>query len=362
VDEDSSEDPDDVFTIPGTWRMLDVVPPSGSASADASPEAPAAAGDAREESDEQEAPATPAEREAPKPAAERDVPAEPRPAFATRPSLATPPGRRWVAAIVFVVAAVAGGGLTAWLWKDTPAQPQGAAATSQQPSAGNAPAPPAIPSGAAAASSAAPAASVEPAASAAPAASAEADSSAEAAPAPPGSTTASASAGQGVEACMVPLFAKGTFEARSRPSFSFLCNETDPRRGSRLIRKQVVLGATSGFVSDGMREWALLGWYELAAYAVMRARCCPGAAPIELPESPGACPAIAQALNELGGATSKATRPEDEGIELALKHFREAINCRVRSGGTNLFGYVGAPKGGEDTAFQKTLVRLLAQR
>jgi hypothetical protein len=93
----------------------------------------------------------------------------------------------------------------------------------------------------------------------------------------------------------------------------------------------------------------------------MRARCCPDAAPIQLPETPGACPAIAQALNDLGAAATKATRLEDEAIELTLKHFREAINCRVRSGGTNLFGYVGAPKGGEDTAFQKTLMRLLAK-
>jgi serine/threonine-protein kinase len=354
-EEDSGDDPDDVFTIPGSWKLLDAPQPHGSATREAEPAGAArkAPGDAGE----RRVPAAQAEREGPSATARAITQAgAPEPLRAApAPLPAVPARRRWVAAVVFFGAAVAGGGLTAWLWGSGAAQSDGRTAATHAPAATATPAATAAVPGADVTASAAPPPSAEPAAST------------EAAPAPAASSTASAAvagapAAQSVEACMAPLFPKDTFDARSRPNFAFLCKEADPRKGSQLVRKQVVLGATSGFVSDGMREWALLNWYELAAYAVMRARCCPGSPPIELPETPGACPSIEASLNDMAAAAIKAETPDDRKIEEALERFREGISCLVRSGGTNLFGYVGAPKGGEDTAFRKTLVRLTASR
>ena len=44
--------------------------------------------------------------------------------------------------------------------------------------------------------------------------------------------------------------------------------------------EKMVVGA-GGKLTDGMREWAGLGWYEAAAYGVLRARCCPTPAPLK---------------------------------------------------------------------------------
>jgi hypothetical protein len=161
---------------------------------------------------------------------------------------------------------------------------------------------------------------------------------------------------------MTPLFAKGTFSGDARPDFSFVCRESDPRRGVAGIKKQVVLAAAKRSVSDGMREWALLGWYELASYAVMRARCCPGAPSLKLPPAPSPCHGLEAFLDDLGAAAIAARDPKDKDLDKAIKRYTDEVYCFVRTGGTSLFGYIGPPKGGEETAFRKTLARVAAKR
>jgi len=76
-----------------------------------------------------------------------------------------------------------------------------------------------------------------------------------------------------MNACIRPLFPPDTFTGDAMPDFSFLCKETDPRKGIGSMKTRIVLG-NGGHVSEGMKEWALSGWYQLATFAVVRSRCC----------------------------------------------------------------------------------------
>ncbi len=155
--------------------------------------------------------------------------------------------------------------------------------------------------------------------------------------------------------CARSTFAAGSFDPASPPAFASMCAETDPRRGAESARTALVIAGTHRPVSDGMREWAMLGWYEMAAFAVMRARCCPGAAPLVLPKPLGACAPLDDALNALGAAAAR--RADQATLDEALGAFTKSVSCVVRSGGANLFGAYPTPRGGEDTTFRKTLAR-----
>ena len=276
-------------------------------------------------------------------------PASVRVAAAGAPA-AAPRGR---AGVIVVAALVIVAVLIAWLLLGQSAPPASGSTSAAETGAPAATAP----GGAAtpAPATAAPSSSAAPAA--APSAGTTATAEVTAAPAP--------GARGEIEACMTPLFARGTFDKSAKSAktdFGFVCGETDPRRGVAAIKKQVVLGGAKRSVSDGMREWALLGWYELASYAVMRARCCPGASPLTLPEPPPPCQPLEKALDQLGAAALVAKDAKDKALSAALKQYTEGVYCFVRAGGTTLFGYEGPPKGGQDTAFRKTLARVVARR
>ncbi|AKT36215.1 hypothetical protein [Chondromyces crocatus] len=280
--------------------------------------------------------------------------------------------------IVFLAAALTGAAVTAWLWNRTSTSPDPSVTGTSSVAASPVTAP-ASPSPAAPSPSGSPSAPSDPldpapepsAALTASAATATAASDpaappggAQAAPtaASPSAVPTTATSSDGINACMMPLFPDGTFVSRRPPDFAFVCGETDPRRGAALVKKQVVLGAEGSAVSDGMREWALLGWYELATFAALRARCCPGAEPLTLPATPPPCGSLDDALNALGTAAAAATSPDDPALSQAQKAFSESVHCLVRAGGGSLFGHKNQPQGGQDTSFKKTLARLAGKR
>jgi hypothetical protein len=114
-------------------------------------------------------------------------------------------------------------------------------------------------------------------------------------------------------------------------------------------------------ISDGMREWALLGWYETAAFAVVRGRCCPGAAPLKLPET-GACTPLPEVLAGISTAAAATTDPADKALKKAVDAYTSDVHCIVRSGIAARFGRVGNPQGGEDTTFMRFLGQVVAAK
>ena len=161
-----------------------------------------------------------------------------------------------------------------------------------------------------------------------------------------------------VGACLVNLFPEDSFAEGAHPKLDVVCRENDPRKGAQKIHEALVIAGMGRTVSDGMREWAVMGWYELAAYAAVRGRCCPDATPLELPPSPGTCTSMQEALN----AVAKAARPGAKESEQqdSLNAFRKSLSCMLKSGKSKPFGSYPKPAGGEDTAFMKTVERTRA--
>jgi hypothetical protein len=158
-------------------------------------------------------------------------------------------------------------------------------------------------------------------------------------------------------ACVAPVFPSESFDSTS--DFSFLCSENDTSKARQAFRTELVRVGHN--LSDGMREWALLGWYELPTVAMIRARCCPAAAPLELPET-RSCTPMADILSGLATAAQAATDPADKTLQKAVDAYTSEVYCVVRSGIAHRFGRRDKPEGGEDTTFQRFLARFVKAR
>ncbi len=174
---------------------------------------------------------------------------------------------------------------------------------------------------------------------------------------PPPAASAAAAPVDAV-ACLATMFPEDTFAAP--PSeLAFVCDETQPVKGASRI-KEIVVKAGTGRVSGGMKEWAILGHYGIAAFASIRARCCPSAVPLEVPELPATCDSMGAALEAVGRASVAGA--SDDDATAATEGFRKSLSCALRGGPKNLFGDHPAPGGGETTTFKKTLDRARSGR
>jgi hypothetical protein len=183
-----------------------------------------------------------------------------------------------------------------------------------------------------------------------------ATTSAVTASAPP-AISASAAPPAGLAACVVPLFPPESFDAST--DFSFVCSEADPLKGGSAVRTQLVRSHRN--LSEGMKEWALLGWYEPAAFSVIRARCCPSAPPLQLPEVRG-CTPVPDLLAGISTAAAATRDPADKALKKAVDAYTSNVYCIVRSGIAARFGRVGNPQGGEDTTFMRFLGQVVAAK
>lgn len=148
-----------------------------------------------------------------------------------------------------------------------------------------------------------------------------------------------------VTSCVMGYLPKGTFG--SAPDFSGICEQADPRAGADKLRVAIVASAPKvGTPTDAQKIFSRIGWYDMAAYAVVRAGCCPDAKPLELPEPGKSCGSMAEALGELGHEVV-ASRPTEE----PLKKYTAAIQCEITAGRGPLFRKAERPVGGEDSAF-----------
>jgi serine/threonine-protein kinase len=120
--------------------------------------------------------------------------------------------------------------------------------------------------------------------------------------------------------------------------------------------KSAVVSSGGGNTTAAMREWSKLGWHELAAFAVMRAHCCPGAPALTAPSETKACN-LEAALAALAGALD-----DGKAMEKALREYRTAVDCLADKGHSSLFGRSGPPQGGELQYIEQLLGRVRKQR
>jgi len=143
--------------------------------------------------------------------------------------------------------------------------------------------------------------------------------------------------------CVAGYMPKGTFD--KAPDMSWMCEEADPRIGAEKLRVGVINGA-KGTTTEAMKIFARIGWYDMAAYAVVRAGCCENAKPLALPPPSSGCSPMDEALRDVGSAVV-ASRSYDE----ALKKYTAAIHCEMNAGKGALLHHPNRPTGGEDSAF-----------
>jgi serine/threonine protein kinase len=154
--------------------------------------------------------------------------------------------------------------------------------------------------------------------------------------------------------CAASYFPPGSLTGAE--DFAFLCGDADFRGAtSQLHRLLVVAGA--GNVSEGMREWATLGWYELGVAAVVRARCCPDAGPINLPSySSDACKPMPDALAAVAREPMSPSDVPDRAGALAAD-----IRCLYLNGIPRPYHYGVQPSGANRLTFEAFLTRIAAR-
>ncbi len=167
------------------------------------------------------------------------------------------------------------------------------------------------------------------------------------------SSTASAAPGVSEDACVRSALPSDTFSS-GWVDLSFVCGEADVVKGATRLREAIVLGGTGRPVTAGMKEWALLGFFEFAAYATVRDQCCRGAGPPEVPGSPGICkPTMKDAVFEVMQSARRGPVPTD-----VLAQVDKAARCILRAKQATHFGQPPKPSGGEGTALRTIVGRL----
>lgn len=148
-----------------------------------------------------------------------------------------------------------------------------------------------------------------------------------------------------LSSCVMGYLPQNTFG--SAPDFSGFCDVTDPRAGADKLRVAIVASAPkTGGATTAMKIFARIGWYDMAAFAVVRAGCCPDAKALELPEASKTCTDMGAALREVGQEVVANHDPEE-----SLKKYTAAIHCELNVGRGQTFRKAERPAGGEDSAF-----------
>lgn len=172
------------------------------------------------------------------------------------------------------------------------------------------------------------------------------------APAPPSAVVASPVTSRPSEttACVKSFFPEGTFEGRE-PDFSSRCGDRRAYRGMLEVKSALVAAAGKHRISKGMQLWSKLGWYETAAYAYIRERCCSNPLPLQAPKVVQPCKFQAAV-----GAIA-AGIDDDAALDRALDGYHKAVECVFRSGAGEAFDRWEPVYGGERGYFDKLIGR-----
>ncbi len=144
--------------------------------------------------------------------------------------------------------------------------------------------------------------------------------------------------------CIAKHFPEGTFDGTE--DLGFVCRENDPRVASRKMFRQIVRSG-SGKVTGGMKEWALLSWYQLGVIAVTRHACCVEPT-MKGPETSQQCESVTETLNRLG-----RTPTTDSADKYAA-----AVSCLFQKQAPRPFRYARRPDSGHRTTFKTFLDRM----
>jgi hypothetical protein len=159
------------------------------------------------------------------------------------------------------------------------------------------------------------------------------------------------SAAEEREACGRSYFPERAFSEGT--SFAFLCEDGDFRELSHklfVLAKEQPLTAQAA--SEGAKDAAGtgLGWYELPAAGIIRKSCCAGAAPVNLPETPGWCEQLQSAVRKI---SEDSTRSGD--LAPVARSYDKAVNCLYANRIARPYTFESSPTPAQRSAFQHFL-------
>ncbi len=153
-------------------------------------------------------------------------------------------------------------------------------------------------------------------------------------------------AGDQLGVCVANYLPKGAFN--TAPDFKWMCETPDPRDGAPKLRAALVKGSPQGGVTDAMKIFSQLGWYDIPAYEVIRNACCQEAGDVKLPKPADGCDAMTPVVTRLASEVGNG-QPYEE----SLKAYTKVINCEAGGGRAATFRKQGRPSGGEESAFKQ---------
>ncbi|HYO96476.1 MAG TPA: protein kinase [Polyangiaceae bacterium] len=154
--------------------------------------------------------------------------------------------------------------------------------------------------------------------------------------------------------CVASYLPKGAFVRE--PQLGWLCEELNPTKGAEKLRVAVVAAApTSGGPTDAMKIFSRLGWYDMAAFAIIRTGCCEDPQALSLPDAAGSCDSLPDALRDIGREVI-ANKSYDE----PLKRYSGSLDCLFSAGRGPALGRAQRPQPAEAAAFQE-LVEAMAR-
>lgn len=153
---------------------------------------------------------------------------------------------------------------------------------------------------------------------------------------------------EAINRCVSAGFAPHAFD----PGYDFrpLCAEPDATSAARQLQRALAAGnQRTREGSAAMREWSHYGWYELAAAAALRDRCCGDFPPTRVPPTPPPCASLHESLGRVGVAANAASEP---GLDLAIDDYHQRADCVAREGYASLYGRAKGVQRWEETNFR----------
>jgi hypothetical protein len=160
-----------------------------------------------------------------------------------------------------------------------------------------------------------------------------------------GEDQADAGGADKLASCVGGYLPKGTFQKPQ--AMQWLCSESNAVEGATKLRVAVVAGS-GGQVTDAMRTFGKVGWYDMALWAVVRAGCCDDAAAITAPEPSANCTRLDESLTQVGTAATGG-----QNLDEALRGYDAAVRCEASAGKLATYRQKIAPQAADQAAFRE---------
>jgi serine/threonine protein kinase len=159
-----------------------------------------------------------------------------------------------------------------------------------------------------------------------------------------------------LEQCVLGVFREDAFPPET--DFSFVCSENNAQFGVGRVSKAVMSNwPNKKGQSQAQREWPVLNWFQLAAFAAVQRKCCPGSPTTHLISSASTCVPLEKSLQAIAERAQKKGDPMDDVIQ----EYRKTIMCLSTARPTGIFGHSGQVRPDEETTFRVFVKRLRSQ-